>query len=105
MLPTRDFRETIQARIDRDPAFREELLREGVELLLAGDMDAGKAMLRDYIDATIGFRELGGLTERPPKSPMRMFSPKGNPQARNLFEIIGRLQKREGLHLEVRAVR
>ena len=34
-----------------------------------------------------------------------MFSPKGNPQARNLFEIIGRLQKREGLHLEVRAVR
>ena len=102
---TRDFKETIQARIDRDPAFREELLREGVELLLAGDMDAGKAMLRDYINATIGFRELGGLTERPPKSLMRMFGPNGNPQARNLFEVIGRLQKREGLHLEVRAVR
>ena len=102
---TRDFRETIQARIDRDPAFREELLREGVELLLAGDMDAGKAVLRDYINATIGFRELGGLTEKPPKSLMRMFGPNGNPQARNLFEVIGRLQKREGLHLEVRAVR
>ena len=102
---TRDFKETIQARIDRDPAFREELLREGVELLLAGDMDAGKAMLRDYINATIGFRELGALTERPPKSLMRMFGPNGNPQARNLFEVIGRLQKREGLHLEVRAVR
>ena len=102
---TRDFRETIQARIDRDPAFREELLREGVELLLAGDMDAGKAVLRDYINATIGFRELGGLTEKPPKSLMRMFGPNGNPQARNLFEVIGRLQKREGLHLKVRAVR
>lgn len=101
----RDFRETIRARVDRDPAFREELLREGVELLLSGDMDAGKAMLRDYINATIGFRELGGLTERLPKSLMRMFGPAGNPQARNLFEIIGCLQRREGLHFEVRAVR
>ena len=101
----RDFRETIRARVDRDPAFREELLREGVELLLSGDMETGKAMLRDYINATIGFRELGGLTGRPPKSLMRMFGPAGNPQARNLFEIIGCLQKREGLHLEVRAVR
>lgn len=47
----RDFRDTIRARVDRDPAFREKLLREGVELLLSGDMEAGKAMLRDYIDA------------------------------------------------------
>lgn len=66
MPATRDFRETIRARVDRDPAFREELLREGVELLLSGDMEAGKAMLRDYINATIGFRELGGLTGRRP---------------------------------------
>ncbi len=102
---TRDFKETIRARVDRDPAFREELLREGVELLLSGDMEAGKAMLRDYINATIGFRELGGLTDKSPKSLMRMFGPEGNPQARNLFEIIGHIQKREGLHLEVRAVR
>ena len=101
----RDFRDTIRARVDRDPAFREKLLREGVELLLSGDMEAGKAMLRDYINATIGFRELGGLTGRPPKSLMCMFGPAGNPQARNLFEIIGCLQRREGLHLEVRAVR
>ncbi len=102
---TRDFKETIRARVNRDPAFREELLREGVELLLSGDMEAGKAMLRDYINATIGFRELGGLTERSPKSLMRMFGPAGNPQARNLFEIIGCLQRREGLQFEVRAVR
>lgn len=105
MPATRDFSDTIQARVDRDPAFRAELLREGAELLLSGDMEAGKAMLRDYITATIGFRELGGLIERPPKSLMRMFGLGGNPQARNLFEIIGCLQKREGLQLEVRAVR
>lgn len=105
MVLTRNFKETIQARIERDPTFREELLKEGVECLLSGDMDTGKAVLRDYINATIGFQELGGLTAKSPKSLMRMFGPSGNPQARNLFEIIGCLQKREGLHLKVQAVR
>ncbi len=105
MALTRDFKETIQARVERDPAFREELLKEGVECLLSGDVDTGKAVLRDYINATIGFEELGELTNKSPKSLMRMFGPRGNPQARNLFEIIGYLQKREGLHFEVRAVR
>ena len=95
---TRDFKETIQARIERDPAFAEELLTEGVECLLSGDVDTGKAVLRDYINATVGIQELGGLTEKSPKSLMRMFGPTGNPQVRNLFEVIGCLQEREGLH-------
>jgi len=105
MALTRDFKETIQARVERDSAFREELLKEGVECLLSGDVDTGKAVLRDYINATIGFEELGDLTGKSPKSLMRMFGPSGNPQARNLFEIIGYLQKREGLHFEVHVVR
>ena len=105
MALTRDFKQTIQTRVERDPAFREELLKEGVECLLAGDVETGKAMLRDFINATIGFEELGDLTDKSPKSLMRMFSPKGNPQARNLFEIIGYLQKREGIHFEIEAVR
>ncbi len=105
MALTRDFKETVQARVERDPAFREALLKEGVECLLSGDVDTGKAVLRDYINATIGFEELGSLTDKSPKSLMRMFGPRGNPQARNLFEIIGYLQKREGIHLTVRAVR
>ena len=102
---TRDFKETIQARIERDPDFREALLKEGVECLLLGDIDTGKAILRNYINATIGYQELGGLTEKSPKSLMRMFGPNGNPQARNLFQVIGRLQEREGFQLKVHAVR
>ena len=105
MALTRNFKETIRARIERDPAFREELLKEGVDCLLSGEVETGKAVLRDYINATIGFEELSSLTHKSPKSLMRMFGPTGNPQARNLFEIIGYLQKREGLHLEVHAVR
>ncbi len=70
-----------------------------------GNVDTGKTVLRDYINATIGFEALGSLTDKSTKNLMRMFGPKGNPQARNLFEIIGYLQQREGLHFEVRAMR
>ena len=105
MALTRDFKETIQARVERDPAFREALLKEGVECLLSGDVETGKTVLRDYINATIGFEALGELTDKSPKSLMRMFGSRGNPQARNLFEIIAHLQEREGVHFELRAVR
>jgi len=105
MVLTRDFRETVKNRIERDPALREELLKEGIECLLVGDMDTGKGILRDYINATIGFEALGTITAKSPKSLMRMFGPKGNPQARNIFEIIAHLQKKEGIQFKVQAVR
>ncbi len=102
---TRDFRVTVRERLQRDPGFREALLEEGVQCLLAGEVDVGKSVLRDYVNATIGLQELGARTAKSPKSLMRMLSPNGNPQARNLFEIINCLQEREGLHLKVQAVR
>ena len=68
-------------------------------------MDVGKAILRDYIKATMGFEELSSLTEKSAKSLMRMFSPKGNPQARNLFAVIDHLQKKEGVQLQVHTIR
>ena len=105
MSLTRDFKETVQARARRDPAFREGLLKEGVDCLLAGDVDAGKIILRDYINATIGFEELSSLTNKPSKSLMRMFGPNGNPHARNLFDVISRIQQYQGVHLEVKAIR
>ena len=97
----------MQARVRSDPEFRRALLKESVESLLEveGDVDTGRAVLRDYINATIGFEALGQLTGKQPKSLMRMFGPAGNPQARNLFEVINHLQEREGIRLEVQVVR
>jgi DNA-binding phage protein len=103
MALTKDFKETIQRRAERDAAFRKALLQEGVECLLVGDMDTGKAVLRDYINATMGFEELSRVFDKSSKSLMRMFGPKGNPQASNLFAVISYLQEREGIHLEVKA--
>jgi len=77
-------------------------LKEAVDALLSGDVETGKIVLRDYINATVGFDKLA--TKKSPKSLMRMLGPKGNPQARNLFEIVAYLQKKEGLRLRVRAM-
>jgi DNA-binding phage protein len=101
MVLTRSFKELVQENIARDPAFAEALLREGIDTMLAGDVDTGKAILRDYINATIGFEKLGKATGTQSKSLMRMFGPRGNPQARNLFSVLRYLQKDAGLELHV----
>ncbi len=99
---TRDFKETIRARVARDPKFRKELLREGIESMLSGDIATGKTMLRDYINATVGFTELAEATHIPSKSLMRMLGPAGNPRAANLFEVVSFLQRHEGVRFEVK---
>ncbi len=73
--------------------------------MLSGDVDAGKAILRDYIKATIGFERLGAETGSPPKSLIRMFGPAGNPQARNLFAVVAHLQRQARVTLHVTAQR
>jgi hypothetical protein len=98
---TRDFKQTIQARAARDAAFRRHLLKEAVDCMLAGDVDTGKTVLRDYINATVGFDDLGAVTHKSPKSLMRMLGPRGN-LTRNLFEIVAYLQESEGLRLTTR---
>ena len=105
MALTRDFKETIRARVKRDPGFRKALLREGIENFLCGDVETGKIVLRDFINATVGFTKLSDVTHRSAKSLMRMLGPRGNPQARNLFEIVAYLQKVEGVRFEVRSSR
>jgi DNA-binding phage protein len=101
MALTRAFKETLQARAARDPEFRAALLTEGVETLIAGDLDAGKAILRDYINATVGFGSLAVATGIESKSLMRMFGRSGNPTAKNLIAVIGHLQRDAGLELRV----
>jgi len=105
MALTRDFKETIRARVKRDPGFRKALLREGIENFLSGDVETGKIILRDFINATVGFTKLSNVTRRSAKSLMRMLGPRGNPQARNLFEIVAYLQQAEGVRFEVRPAR
>jgi len=100
---TRDFRETVQADAKRDPAFRRGLLSDALESLLSGEVSLGKELLRDYINATIGFPRLAAHTRIHAKTLHQMFGPNGNPTANNLFEIVAYLQHAEGVRFEVRS--
>src|SRR5262245_50038939 len=98
---THDFKETIRARAQREPKFRRALLREAVDCVLSDDLETGKAVLRDYVNATLGFQDLEKRTHIPAKSLMRMLSPKGSPSAANLASILSALQKTEGVRFEL----
>ncbi len=101
MALTRDFRQTVQARVQRDEKFRRGLLRDAIEALLAGENTLGREILRDFINATVGFPTLADNTGIHVKTLHQMFGPKGNPTAANLFNIIACLQEQEGVRLRV----
>lgn len=105
MAITRHFKETVQARAHRDSKFREGMLRESIESMLTGDLKTGKALLRDYIKAVIGFKKLAGITKKDPKSLMRMLSPAGNPTASNLFEVICALEHKEKVQYHLQPIK
>ena len=101
---TRDFKEMVVARAERDAEFRLALLKTGVELLFTGDPEdtqIGREKLRTYINATIGFEDLASRLDKSPKSLMRMFSASGNPSLSNLSMVLGELQRAEGVRFEV----
>jgi hypothetical protein len=91
MAKTKSFKKLVQRHVKDDPKSAEALLREGVDAMLSGNVEAGKTILRDYIKATALFEKLGAATGAPPNSLIRMFGPRGNPQAKNLFSVIGYL--------------
>jgi hypothetical protein len=102
MALTKSFRDTVRSRAQRQPAFRRALLREAIEEMLSGDLETGKALVRNYINATVGFQELAKTVHTPAPSLMRMFGPKGNPSASNLFGVIAELQKQEGINFALK---
>ena len=103
MALTRDFRDTVAARVAADPDFARALLAEGARELLAGDVDTARALLRDYVNATVGFAAVAEDMGSNPKSVMRMLGPDGNPTVANLGSLLASLQRRTGVTLDVTA--
>jgi len=98
---TRDFKTTIKARADRDPTFRAALYAEAITALIEGDTATAKAMLRDYVNATIGFERLEAVTGTPRKSLMRMLSTQGNPTLDNLGLVLQGIKAETKLQLDL----
>ena len=89
----------------RDPEFRIGLMTEAIECVLNDEVDVAKVLLRDYVNATVGFQELGILTRKSPKSLMRMLGPGGNPSLKNISSLLAVLKEHEGVEFHVRAAR
>ena len=102
MALTRDFRETIMERAARDEQYRKGLLAEAVNEILEGNLDAGKAMLRDFINATITFPTLAQKMNKSSKSIHRMLGPRGNPRMDSMVGILKVLQDQERIRLHTR---
>ncbi len=105
MALTRDFITAIKKKAEKDPKFRIGLLTEAVECFVNGDLETCKTLLRDYVNATIGFPKLAKHLDKKPESLMRMLSAKGNPRADNLSQLLSSLLEQEGIELHVAAGR
>jgi DNA-binding phage protein len=105
MALTREFKQTVFERVQRDPAFAKALLDEAATLFLNGEADAARLVLRDLVNATVGFERLAIETGKPVKSLHRMLSKDGNPTMDNLSAIVGVVRKRLGVAIQARAVR
>ena len=101
MAISRDFKATVTARVQSYPAFAQALLDEAVSLLLNGEPDAAKLILRDLVNATIGFETLAAEIKKPSKSLHRMLSAAGNPTIANFSAILASLKK--AMKVEIKA--
>jgi DNA-binding phage protein len=102
---TRDFKQTIVERVKRDPAFAKALLDEAVTLFLNGEPQTARLILRDLVNATVGFEDLAVETAKPAKSLHRMLSTNGNPSMDNLAAILSVVRKKLGVDLKARAIK
>ena len=101
MALTRDFKETVLARVEQDPDFARALFDEAILLFLNGEAETAKLILRDLVNATVGFEGLAISVEKPTKSVHRMLSPQGNPTMSNLAAIFAALKS--ALKVEIQA--
>ena len=97
---TRDFKETVKERAARDPAFAKAMLDEAATAFLNGEPHVSRLILRDLVNASVGFEDLANETNRPSKSLHRMLSEKGNPSMDNLAAIFEMVSKRLGVQFE-----
>jgi len=102
---TRDFKQTVTERVAREPEFAKALLDEAATLFLNGEPETARLILRDLVNATVGFEGLAKETDRPSKSLHRMLSSHGNPSMDNLAAIFGAVRRRLGVQIEARAVK
>jgi DNA-binding phage protein len=104
MNSTKDISEITNGRIQNDPELAILLLDEALSLFLNGEADTARLVLRDLVNATIGFEGLATATAKPSKSLHRMLSANGNPTMDNLTVILGVLRRELRVDIHVQTI-
>lgn len=105
MTLTRDSKETVAERVRRDPDFARALLDEAATLFLNGEPETARLILRDLVNATVGFERLAAMTDKPSKSLHRMLSKTGNPTMDNLAVIFGAVRRKLRVQIKARTIK
>ncbi len=103
MALTREYRETVINRLQRDKEFTAALFAEAISALVEGEKETTLSIFRDLVHAPITFKELSEQTGFDQKALHRMLSIRGNPTMKNLVLIIRVIENNLQLSLEVTA--
>jgi DNA-binding phage protein len=104
MALTRDFKKSVTERMDREPEFAKALLDEAATLFLNNEPELARLILRDLVNATIGFEDLAHQTTKSSKNLHRMLSKNGNPNMDNLATIFGAISSKLKVGIEAHAI-
>ena len=104
MALTRDFKETVAARVQKDPAFAQALLDEAITLFINGEPDSAKLVLRDLVNSTVGFEALAQEIQKPAKSLHRMLSQSGNPTMSNISAVFAAINRNLNVEVHMQVV-
>jgi DNA-binding phage protein len=104
MALTRDFKETVAARVQKDPAFAQALLDEAITLFINGEPDSAKLVLRDLVNSTVGFEALAQEIQKSAKSLHRMLSQSGNPTMSNISAVFAAIKRNLNVEVHMQVV-
>lgn len=77
---------------------------QAVKLFMSGEPDTAKLILRDLVNATVGFESLAEEIHKPAKSLHRMLSTSGNPTMSNLSAIFAAIKRMLKVDIQTKVV-
>ena len=104
MALTRNAKIAVVERVHRDPDFAKALLDEAATLFLNGEPHTARVILRDLVEAVVGFETLAAETGKARRSLQRMLSTEGNPSMDDLAAIFGVVRNKLGVELAAHTV-
>lgn len=101
MTLSKQFEDIVVTKAKNDPDFRKGLIVEAINMILEGEITAGRLMLRDYINATGAMDDICKKLGKHKPAISRMLGPSGNPTLESIVPVIKACAEREDIEPRV----